>query len=70
MTNVPAPQPTLMPDLASVATVAQELGIHSETLKRLCRAGQFPPAVRVGKKWLVSRPRLERYLHGEAPDAA
>jgi hypothetical protein len=39
--------------------------MHRDTLYRLARAGQFPPALQIGSRWLVSVPRLERFLHGE-----
>ena len=38
---------------------------HPESIRRLIRAGKFPPAVHVGRKVLISVPKLERYLHGE-----
>jgi excisionase family DNA binding protein len=55
------------PDLLTMAEAAKRIGIHRDTLYKLSRTGQFPPAVRLGAKWLVSVPRLERFLHGE-PD--
>lgn len=54
------------PDLISVPQAAKRVGLHSDTLYRLCRQGEFPPAVAIGGRWRVSVPRLERYLHGEA----
>ena len=57
---------TLAPDLISIQQAAERLGLHADTLYRLARTGQFPPAVHVGAKWLVSVPRLERFLHGES----
>jgi excisionase family DNA binding protein len=53
------------PDLITVPEAAARLGMHPDTLYRLCRSGQFPPAVQIGSRWKVSVPRLERYLHGE-----
>ena len=52
-------------DLISIPNAAIRIGLSSETLYRLARAGQFEPAVRVGARWLVSVPRLERFLHGD-----
>ncbi len=52
------------PDLVGVPEAAAEIHVHPDTLYGLCRAGQFPPAIRVGGRWRVSRPRLQRYLHG------
>jgi excisionase family DNA binding protein len=51
-------------DLISIPEAARRLGLHAETLYRLCRKGQFSPAIQIGKRWRVSVPRLERYLHG------
>ena len=52
-------------DLLSVPEVAPQLDMHADTLYRLCRTGQFPPAIQIGSRWFISRPRLDRYLHGE-----
>jgi excisionase family DNA binding protein len=52
-------------DLISVPEAASRLGLHADTLYRLCRMGQFPPAIQIGARWRVSVPRLERYLHGD-----
>ena len=52
-------------DLISVPDAADRLGLHADTLYRLCRTGQFPPAIQIGARWRVSVPRLERYLHGD-----
>ena len=57
--NVPAP------DLISIPETARRIGLHTDTLYRLCRTGRFPPAIQIGSRWRVSIPRLERYLHAE-----
>ena len=51
------------PDLISIPEAARRVGVHSDTLYRLCRTGQFPPAIEIGSRWRVSVPRLERFLH-------
>jgi len=56
----------LVPDLISIRHAAERLGLHPDTLYRLDRTGRFPPAVQIGAKWVVSVPRLERFLHGQA----
>ncbi len=56
-------------DLISIPEAARRIGVHSDTLYRLCRTGQFSPAIHIGGRWKVSVPRLERYLHGEATSA-
>jgi excisionase family DNA binding protein len=53
-------------DLISVPQAARRIGIQPDTLYRLARSGQFPPAIAIGGRWKVSVPRLEHYLHGEA----
>jgi excisionase family DNA binding protein len=65
----------LMParDLITIPEAAQRVGLHVDTLYRLCRTGQFPPAIRIGARWRVSVPRLERFLHvdgGQGPRIA
>lgn len=56
-------------DLISVPEAARHIGLHADTLYRLCRTGQFPPALQIGTRWRVSVPRLERYLHGNSTDS-
>ncbi len=53
-------------DLLKVPDVAPIVGVHQDTLYRLCREGKFPPAVQIGNQWRISRPRLIRFLHGDA----
>jgi hypothetical protein len=52
-------------DLISVPEAARHIGLHVDTLYRLCRTGRFPPAFQIGARWNVSVPRLARYLHGD-----
>jgi len=56
-------------DLISIPEAARRVGLHPETVYRLCRLGQFPPAIHIGARWRVSVPRLERYLHADAREA-
>lgn len=60
----------MRPDLISMPAAAEEVGVHVDTLYRLARTGEFTPAIKIGARWRVSVPRLERYLHGEAGDSA
>ena len=55
----------VMADLISIPEAARRVGLHADTLYRLCRTGRFPPALQIGSRWRVSVPRLERYLHGD-----
>jgi excisionase family DNA binding protein len=59
-------QPLPAVDLISVPEAALRIGLHVDTLYRLCRQGQFPPAIQIGARWRVSVPRLERYLHADS----
>lgn len=56
----------LDPDLLTIPQAAERLGMSRSTALRLAGAGTFPgdAAVKVGRKWLVSVPKLARYLHG------
>ena len=56
-------------DLLSIPETARRIGVHADTLYRLCRTGQFPPAIQIGRGWRVSVPRLVRYLHGNEADS-
>jgi predicted DNA-binding transcriptional regulator AlpA len=56
-------------DLISIPETARRIGLHADTLYRLCRTGHFPPAIQIGGRWKVSIPRLERYLHGKTTDS-
>ena len=51
-------------DLISIGEAARRVGLHRDTLYRLARTGEFPPAIQIGSRWRVSVPRLERFLHG------
>jgi len=53
-------------DLITVPEAARRIGMHPDTLYRLCRTGQFEPGIQIGARWKVSVPRLDRLLHGEA----
>jgi hypothetical protein len=58
---------TVGADLISIPETARRIGLHADTLYRLCRTGHFPPAIQIGGRWRVSIPRLERFLHGDDP---
>ena len=47
------------PDL-TIGDLAKLTGRHPETLRRLARFGELPGAYRVGGRWLVSRPVVDR----------
>jgi hypothetical protein len=58
---------SLSADLLTIPGAARLLGLHPDTAYRLARTGQFPggAALQIGHKWVVSVPRLRRYLHGD-----
>jgi excisionase family DNA binding protein len=55
----------MTPDLLTVPETARRLGLHPDSLYRLIREGQFPPAVNIGRSIRISVSKLERYLHGD-----
>lgn len=50
-------------DYARVEQVAERLGIHPESARRLMRKGTLP-AERVGGRWLVKWEDLDRFAEG------
>jgi hypothetical protein len=69
--NTSAGADSAPPDLLTIPEAAHRLRREPDSLYRLVRAGKFDPAVKVGGRWLVSVPKLERMLHGDVgPDAA
>lgn len=55
-------------DLITIPEAARRLGTHKDTAYRLAREGRFPgdAAVLLGtRRWRVSLPKLNRFLHGE-----
>lgn len=66
----PFPRDPAGRDLLTVPQVAELVNIHPDTLYRLCRSGQFPPALQIGGRWRVSVPKLRRYLHGDEGNAS
>jgi predicted DNA-binding transcriptional regulator AlpA len=67
MPDLRPPDPSGPPaDLVPVSDAARRIGVCPETLYRLIRADEFPPAVHLGRAIRVSIPRMERWLHGDA----
>lgn len=50
----------LLEAYAGVEDVAERLGIHPESVRRLIRQGKLP-AIKFGNKWLVDRATLELF---------
>jgi len=47
-------------DYLSVVEAADVLGVHWETVKRLCREGRIP-AEKVHNKWLIHKDNLREF---------
>ena len=47
-------------DYLSVIEAAAVLGVHWETVKRLCREGRIP-AEKVHNKWLIHKDNLHKF---------
>ena len=43
----------------TVIEAAKRLGIHPETVKRLCRQGDIPGTVKIRNTWLIEKEKLE-----------
>lgn len=53
------------PARAEVLTLneaADVLRVSRRTLERMVQRGEFPPAVKVGQQWRVSRAALDQFL--------
>ncbi len=55
----------LLDDYLNVNEAAVILGVHWETVKRLCREGRIP-AEKVHRTWLIHRSDLERFAYDYA----
>jgi excisionase family DNA binding protein len=51
-------------NLLTIPAAAVILGVSDDTAARLARKGQLPGAMKIGRSWRVSRPRLLNHLHG------
>ena len=45
-------------DYLTVIEVARRLGVHPDTVKRLCRQGDIP-ATKIRNTWLIDKNKLE-----------
>ncbi len=64
MVTASSPRSTSEPRLAfGVQEVADALGVSRELVKHLIRTGQLP-SVKLGRRRLISRKALERFLAG------
>jgi excisionase family DNA binding protein len=44
----------------SVVEASEVLGVHWETVKRLCREGRIP-AIKIHNMWLINKNELEKF---------
>jgi len=51
---------TLLDSYFNVMEAGRRLGVHPETVKRLCRQGDLP-AVKVHNTWLINRDTLDNF---------
>jgi excisionase family DNA binding protein len=49
----------MRPDL-TVQNVAELMGVHPETVRRLARAGRLAGGYKVGRQWRFAREAIER----------
>ena len=47
-----------------ISTAARQLGIDQRTLYAAAARGEFWPAVRIGKRWLIPMASWRRFLNG------
>ncbi len=63
-------EPEVMSTTTKLAYTPEEvaglLGVHPNTVYAMLKSGELP-GVRAGRRWLVSRKRLDFWLDGEAP---
>jgi excisionase family DNA binding protein len=49
------------PQIMTIADVAEYLGLHELTVRRLAREGAIP-ALKLGRQWRVKRDLLEKWI--------
>lgn len=55
------------PQIMTIAQVAQFLGLHELTVRRLAREGAIP-ALKLGRQWRVKRDLLEKWIEARCLD--
>jgi len=61
--------------LVTPADLADACGVSEETIRRLCRAGKVPGAIKAGRSWVIPlqaaeafAASYERYGRSDGPD--
>ena len=49
------------PPIMTIADVAEYLGLHELTVRRLAREGALP-ALKLGRQWRIKRDLLEKWI--------
>jgi excisionase family DNA binding protein len=55
------------PPVMTIADVAEYLGLHELTVRRLAREGAIP-ALKLGRQWRVKRDLLEKWIDSRSMD--
>jgi excisionase family DNA binding protein len=55
------------PLIMTIAEVAEYLGLHELTVRRLAREGAIP-ALKLGRQWRVKRDLLENWIESRSMD--
>ena len=55
------------PPIMTIAEVAEYLGLHELTVRRLAREGAIP-ALKLGRQWRVKRDLLEAWIETRSMD--
>ncbi len=57
-----------MPKMLDSANVAEAMGLHVRTVRRMMRDGTIP-GVKIGRKWFISDAVLESMVNGGRNEA-
>ena len=55
------------PAIMTISDVAEFLGLHELTVRRLAREGQLP-ALKLGRQWRVKKDLLEKWIEERSLD--
>lgn len=53
----------------SIKDLAQIVGRHPETLRRLARTGNLPGVYRLGRRWMITRAAADKLRHVPSEEA-
>jgi excisionase family DNA binding protein len=56
-----------LPQILTIAQVAEFLGLHELTVRRLAREGELP-ALKLGRQWRVKKDLLEKWIETRSLD--